>query len=61
MSLLRSALRSLPSRAPRTLVSTAVLRPFAARGYHEKVISHYEKPSNVSMLATSHPGIDPLI
>ncbi|KAF8743813.1 hypothetical protein AX14_000223 [Amanita brunnescens Koide BX004] len=50
MSLLRSALRSLPSRAPRTLVSTAVLRPFAARGYHEKVISHYEKPSNVGSL-----------
>ena len=56
MSLLRSAVQSLPLRAAHAPVSTTVLRPLAARGYHEKVISHYEKPRNVSRL-TSYPGI----
>ncbi|KIK08388.1 hypothetical protein K443DRAFT_557611 [Laccaria amethystina LaAM-08-1] len=30
--------------------SRAALRPLAARSYHEKVISHYEKPRNVGSL-----------
>ena len=61
MSLLRSALQNLPLRAALVPVSTTVLRPVAARGYHEKVISHYEKPRNVSSVLTSHPGIGPAL
>ncbi|KAF8803686.1 iron sulfur cluster assembly protein 1 [Phlegmacium glaucopus] len=37
------------SRPTPTLARTS-LRPFVARGYHENVISHYEKPRNVGSL-----------
>ncbi|KAJ3729021.1 FeS cluster assembly scaffold IscU [Lentinula guzmanii] len=40
----RSAVISRPN------VSRATLRPALSRGYHEKVISHYEKPRNVGSL-----------
>lgn len=36
-----AASRSAPA------LQKASLRPFLARGYHENVISHYEKPRNV--------------
>ena len=38
----RSALSALPR------VSRLTARPVVARAYHEKVISHYEQPRNVS-------------
>ena len=42
----RSALSKVPlNPAPRA--GKAVARPVLARGYHEKVISHYERPRNV--------------
>ena len=31
----------------RTRAPVLAVRPVLARGYHEKVISHYEKPRNV--------------
>ncbi|KAJ3741333.1 FeS cluster assembly scaffold IscU [Lentinula detonsa] len=40
----RSAVISRPN------VSRVTLRPALSRGYHEKVISHYEKPRNVGSL-----------
>ncbi|KAF8974415.1 FeS cluster assembly scaffold IscU [Flammula alnicola] len=45
-----SALRKTIFAAPRPAISRAVFQPIAARGYHEKVISHYEKPRNVGSL-----------
>ncbi|KAF9484014.1 iron sulfur cluster assembly protein 1 [Pholiota conissans] len=45
-----SALRSTLFAAPRPAVLRAAIRPAAARAYHEKVISHYEKPRNVGSL-----------
>ncbi|KAJ8495900.1 hypothetical protein ONZ45_g12668 [Pleurotus djamor] len=44
-----SMLSSNVLRAPRPSV-TKVVRPLAARAYHEKVISHYERPRNVGSL-----------
>jgi Fe-S cluster assembly scaffold IscU len=44
-ALTKSVLKNVSSRS---LVSN--LRPVAARGYHEKVIQHYEKPRNVGSL-----------
>ncbi|PCH41340.1 FeS cluster assembly scaffold IscU [Wolfiporia cocos MD-104 SS10] len=45
----RSALsKTVLNAAPRA--SSAAVRPALARGYHEKVISHYEKPRNVGSL-----------
>ena len=42
----RSALSETPlNAAPRA--GKVVARPVLARGYHEKVISHYERPRNV--------------
>lgn len=47
----RSALtKPLAAAAARPSLSRAVLRPVVARAYHEKVISHYEKPRNVGSL-----------
>lgn len=45
----RSAITKSVLNAARPTVSKAVLRPVAARGYHENVISHYEKPRNVNL------------
>ena len=43
----RAALsKSVLNTAART--NRVALRPVLARGYHEKVISHYEQPRNVS-------------
>ncbi|CAL1701593.1 unnamed protein product [Somion occarium] len=45
----RSAIsKTVLNAAPRASRVTA--RPLLARGYHEKVISHYEKPRNVGSL-----------
>jgi hypothetical protein len=38
--------KTVLNAAPRA--SRAAFRPALARGYHEKVISHYEQPRNVS-------------
>ncbi|TFK29284.1 iron sulfur cluster assembly protein 1 [Coprinopsis marcescibilis] len=46
----RSAILKPILQAARPSVSRAVLRPAGARLYHEKVISHYEKPRNVGSL-----------
>ena len=35
---------------PTPALRNASLRPLLARGYHENVISHYEKPRNVCRL-----------
>ncbi len=43
----------------RPVASLAALRPVLARGYHEKVISHYERPRNVGRPPL--PGLDRLI
>lgn len=44
-SVLRASAR--PSTSAAAAVSRVAARPALARGYHEKVISHYEKPRNV--------------
>ncbi|KAK2466358.1 hypothetical protein APHAL10511_002000 [Amanita phalloides] len=49
MSMLRLAFQSIPSVA-RNAAHRSVLRPLAVRSYHEKVISHYERPRNVGSL-----------
>jgi len=47
----RSALsRTVLNVAAAPKVSTAGISPVLARGYHEKVISHYESPRNVGSL-----------
>ncbi|EJF62874.1 FeS cluster assembly scaffold IscU [Dichomitus squalens] len=47
--MLRSSItKSLVNVTPRA--SRLAVRPALARGYHEKVISHYEKPRNVGSL-----------
>ncbi|CAA7259535.1 unnamed protein product [Cyclocybe aegerita] len=46
----RSSVAKTILAAARPTVHRAALRPLAARGYHEKVISHYEKPRNVGSL-----------
>ena len=46
-SLTKSVLKSVSSRS---VVNN--LRPAAARGYHEKVIQHYEKPRNVRVCSS---------
>ncbi|KAH9482845.1 iron-binding protein [Psilocybe cubensis] len=46
----RSAISNSVRSLSRPIVSRAAVRPIAARGYHEKVISHYEKPRNVGSL-----------
>ncbi|KAK1236679.1 iron-binding protein [Marasmius sp. AFHP31] len=38
------------SRPSVAAVSRTAMRPVMARGYHEKVISHYERPRNVGSL-----------
>lgn len=43
----RSALTSSLRGAARPVVQRASITPIATRGYHENVISHYEKPRNV--------------
>lgn len=43
----RSALVQTALRTTRPIVPRTNLRPFLIRAYHEKVISHYEKPKNV--------------
>jgi Fe-S cluster assembly scaffold IscU len=50
MSILRSAVQSATSNIIRPRFPTAVAHPIATRGYHEKVISHYERPRNVGSL-----------
>jgi len=46
----RTAISKSLLSAPRPALSRAALRPLAARSYHEKVISHYEKPRNVGSM-----------
>ena len=44
----------------RMLVRTGVrpmVRPMAVRGYHEEVIRHFEKPSNVGSLDKNDPSV----
>lgn len=43
---LRALSKTVLNAAPRA--SRQVARPVLARAYHEKVISHYESPRNVS-------------
>lgn len=52
--MLRSALTKTVLNANARGASRAV-QPVLARGYHEKVISHYEKPRNVSRAPESGP------
>jgi hypothetical protein len=47
-NMLRSAVSKSVLNAVRQTVSKTTVRPVIARGYHENVISHYEKPRNVS-------------
>ncbi|KAI0770756.1 FeS cluster assembly scaffold IscU [Irpex lacteus] len=52
----RSAItRTALTAAPRATISA--VRPALARGYHEKVISHYEKPRNVGSLPKNAPDV----
>ncbi|KAG6911686.1 iron-binding protein [Tephrocybe rancida] len=46
----RSAITKTVLNAARPRAFQTGLRPVAARGYHENVISHYEKPRNVGSL-----------
>ncbi|KAG6833734.1 iron-binding protein [Tephrocybe sp. NHM501043] len=46
----RSAISRTLLTAARPRAFQAGLRPVAVRGYHEKVISHYEQPRNVGSL-----------
>ncbi|KAI0796494.1 FeS cluster assembly scaffold IscU [Abortiporus biennis] len=46
----RSALSKAAFNTARPRVAQVAARPALARGYHEKVISHYEKPRNVGSL-----------
>ncbi|KAI0921427.1 iron-binding protein [Taiwanofungus camphoratus] len=46
--MLRSSLKTVLKATPRA--SSILTRPVLARGYHEKVISHYEQPRNVGSL-----------
>ncbi|KIL68147.1 hypothetical protein M378DRAFT_121316 [Amanita muscaria Koide BX008] len=48
--MLRSTLQSAASSITRPKVARVVIQPIIARGYHEKVISHYERPRNVGSL-----------
>ena len=54
--MLRTALAKPVLAASRTRAATLAARPVLARGYHEKVISHYEKPRNVRR---PNPGASP--
>ena len=47
--MLRSAIKNFlfTISRPTSTLGRASLRPLLARGYHENVISHYEKPRNV--------------
>jgi hypothetical protein len=50
------AVRSALTNIPRT--SRLAARPVLARAYHEKVISHYERPRNVrSDTSRPSPGL----
>ncbi|GJE84961.1 FeS cluster assembly scaffold IscU [Phanerochaete sordida] len=52
----RTALsKTVLNAAPRA--SRVTLRPVLARGYHEKVISHYEQPRNVGSLPKNAPDV----
>lgn len=46
----RSAVSKSLFGAARPTLSKVIARPSVARGYHEKVISHYEKPRNVCLV-----------
>ncbi|KAF4619843.1 hypothetical protein D9613_005502 [Agrocybe pediades] len=46
----RSAITKTVLSASRPAAARVTLRPLVARAYHEKVISHYEKPRNVGSL-----------
>jgi len=46
----RSALSSSLRATARPVVQRASITPIATRGYHENVISHYERPRNVGSL-----------
>ena len=47
--MLRSGIKKalFAASRPTPALRNASLRPLLARGYHENVISHYEKPRNV--------------
>ncbi|KAF8897379.1 iron sulfur cluster assembly protein 1 [Infundibulicybe gibba] len=46
----RSAVTKTVLSAARPTVTRVAARPILSRGYHEKVISHYERPRNVGSL-----------
>ncbi|PPQ66759.1 hypothetical protein CVT24_008716 [Panaeolus cyanescens] len=46
----RSAIAASLRPAVRPVLAKAAVRPVIVRSYHEKVISHYEKPRNVGSL-----------
>jgi len=46
----RSSLSKSVLNAARPRTAALAFRPLLARGYHEKVISHYERPRNVGSL-----------
>ncbi|KIM68694.1 hypothetical protein SCLCIDRAFT_105062 [Scleroderma citrinum Foug A] len=48
--MIRSALSKVVVNSTRPPVSRTSLTPALSRGYHEKVISHYENPRNVGSL-----------
>ncbi|KAF8222717.1 FeS cluster assembly scaffold IscU [Tricholoma matsutake] len=48
--MLHSAATKSVLNAARQSVSRSTIRPVVVRGYHENVISHYEKPRNVGSL-----------
>lgn len=51
-TMLRSSLKTVLKATPRA--SSILTRPVLARGYHEKVISHYEQPRNVRHVRSGH-------
>lgn len=48
-TMFRSTVSKTILNAARPSASRLALRPVQVRGYHEKVISHYEKPRNVRL------------
>lgn len=51
--MLHSAATKSVLNAARQSVSRSTIRPVVVRGYHENVISHYEKPRNVNITVFS--------
>ena len=49
-SAISQSLRAATRPAARRVSPAAVVRPALARGYHQKVIDHYERPKNVGSM-----------